>query len=102
MSGLDADRAAVAVKVDPRPLAPAGELAALLSGRATFAFRWLAGVGRYEIDMRDPWAIAGNPPGTQRNVDVVAEHRCHGMPLKYMGSMHVHSSRQAMPVDPPF
>lgn len=76
MRGLDADRAAWAVAVDTHPLSPAGELAALLAGRATYSLIWISGLGRYEIDFRYPENIEHEPPGSTANRDVVVVHTC--------------------------
>lgn len=73
MRGLDAERCASDVRVDPHPLSALGELQALVDGVRTFELHWR---GRYEIDYRDDFSIAGRTPGSLHNVDVVAEHKC--------------------------
>lgn len=73
MRGLDAERCAGDVSVDPHPLSALGELQALLDGVKTYELHWR---GRYEIDYRDDFSIAGRTPGSLHNVDVVAAHRC--------------------------
>lgn len=70
--GLDADRCAWVAKVDPLPLAPIGEVVAILAGRSTYALH--VGVGVCELQHRDRWQISGSPAGTR--LDVLAAHRC--------------------------
>jgi hypothetical protein len=74
MSGLDGDRIAAVVEVDPAPLDAAGELLALMSGASTYDLAWRG--GRYEIDPRTRYEIAGWPPGSRPGVDVVRAHIC--------------------------
>ena len=70
LAGLDADRAALAVAVDPYGLTMAGEVWALRRDRPTY----LLHAGR--LERRDRWSIAGTPAGI---AVVMAEHRC-GLP----------------------
>lgn len=72
--GLDHDRSALVATVDPQPLAPQGELAALFDGKRTYALR--ANGDAYTVDMRETWNITNSPAGTKSGVDVVAEHSC--------------------------
>ena len=69
--GLDAEVAALSVRIDPGALTVRDEATALLSGRRTFALHRRA--DRWVIRHRDRWAIAGHPPGAAH---VTAEHRC--------------------------
>lgn len=69
--GLDAEVAALSVRVDPGSLTVRDEATALLTGRRTFVLR--PHRDRWVIRHRDRWAIAGHPAGT---VHVVAEHHC--------------------------
>lgn len=68
ISGWDADRCAVFITLDSRPLSPLGEVAALASGRRTYYVR----AGR--PSRRDRWSIPGHPPSL--DLPVHAEHRC--------------------------
>lgn len=102
MRGLDADVAAFPVRVDAYPLSPAGELSALLGGRATYALRWVPGRGRYEIDRRAPVNIEHEPPGSTMNLDVVVGHSCHAPHLDIMKTTHLRQDRSKLPKDPPF
>jgi len=70
--GLDADRCALPVQVDPLPLAPLGEALAILDGRSTYALH--VGAGIAELQYRDRWQIAGSPAGTR--LDILSAHRC--------------------------
>lgn len=76
--GLDDDTSAFTAIADPFPLDGPGELTALLTGRTTYRLRWAG--GRYELDARDQFHIAGSPPGaldvTGRLVEVLAAHAC--------------------------
>ena len=47
---------------------------ALLAGRRTFSLRWIG--GRYELDRRDHWRIAGSPAGLTNGTDILVEHDC--------------------------
>jgi len=82
IAGLDADRCAIPAIADPFILDAAGELAAVLTGRATYRLLWAG--GRYELDARDQFHIAGSKPGARdglgRPVEVLASHVC-GRPL---------------------
>lgn len=78
LTGLDNDMCAGVAHTDPEPLSPLGEALALLTGRATYALRQTG--GRHELQLRDPWQIAGKPAGTDR-ADILAEHSCNSPPL---------------------
>jgi hypothetical protein len=78
MRGLDDEICAGLAVVDSRPLSAAGELWALLEGRATYDLAWRG--SRYEIDFRYVDNVKGYPPGSRASVDVVCEHRC-GKPI---------------------
>lgn len=68
LAGWDADRCALFVVLDPRPLNPLGEVEALTAGCRTYQVR------RGRIDRRDQWNIPGHPPSLP--LPVLAEHRC--------------------------
>lgn len=102
MRGLDADRAAWPVAVDVYPLSPAGELAALISGRPTYSLIWIAGLGRYEIDFRYPENIEHSPPGSKVNRDVVVGHRCGTPRLDIMRTNIVRAVDKPLFNDVPF
>lgn len=74
LAGLDHDKSAILVRVDPLPLAPAGELGALLTNRTTY--RLTRGGEGYRIDWRSSLHIRSKPAGSLTNADVVAEHKC--------------------------
>lgn len=82
LAALDDDVAALPTRVDPGPIDAAGELAAILTGRATYRIHWRT--TRHELDHRDRWQIRGEPPATAdrrgQPIEVLAEHRC-GLPL---------------------
>lgn len=69
LRGLDADRCALTAHTDPEPIDEIGELAAILTGRATYD-RWQTN-DRIELNRRNQSNIAG-----ERRVDVVVEHVC--------------------------
>lgn len=73
-TGLDADRCAFTVRVDPGPIDARGELVAVMTGRRTYRLSWR---GQYELDPRTEIEIAAQPP---TEVEVLAEHRC-GQPI---------------------
>jgi hypothetical protein len=75
MVGLDSDVMGTAAVCDPAPINVLGEVQALMTGRATYALRWLG--GRWEIDHRDSFQIKGSPAGSNPRYEVLAEHRCH-------------------------
>lgn len=77
LTGLDSDVAALPARVDPEPVDQAGELLAVLAGRATYALR-RAGL-RLELDARSSFHMK-TPPGNGR-FDVLAEHACGTPPL---------------------
>lgn len=75
LAGLDGDRCAEAVHVDPTPLSALGEMVALVGGLGTYALRTESPA--FRIDHRHRWAIARTPAGSPgQRYDVVAEHRC--------------------------
>lgn len=71
LAGLDSDRCALPVAVDPDPLSARGEAVALIAGRSTYSLRFLS--GRLELDHRGHFEIRG---GRTYRVDVLAGHRC--------------------------
>ncbi len=71
---LDDSICAFTAVVDPDPLDRAGEVAALITGRDTYA---LTRTPRLTLRRRDRWQIAGRPADT---LHVVAAHAC-GRPL---------------------
>lgn len=71
LAGLDSDRCALPVAVDPDPLSALGEAAALIAGRATYALRFWS--GRLELDHRNQYEIRA---GGDRRRDVLADHLC--------------------------
>lgn len=73
--GLDGILCAFDVRLDPVPLSPLGEAAALTFGRYTWSLT-LRGVRTLEISPRDPWSIAALPAGTLRRADVLTRHVC--------------------------
>lgn len=68
--GLDSDRCAAPVAVDPDPLSAFGEAVARLGGRTTYSLRWLS--GRLELDWRSHYDIRSEP----RRLDVLQGHEC--------------------------
>lgn len=82
--GLDHDRVAMGVVVDPYPLSPLGEVAALFSSRRTYELS-PHGAYDYRIDYRGPEEILAHPAGTARG-DVVVEHACDGPVLAGLSS----------------
>ena len=80
MRGLDGDWCATSVDCDPTPVSAIGEVLALIDGRRTFELRRLG--GRYELDLRTPERISGNPIGT-RGIDVLIEHSHDGKGRQY-------------------
>lgn len=66
LTGLDADRCALAVTVDPQPTDVLGEALALVAGRDTYD---LAGL---QLIHRDQWRVAG-----RRRHPVLADHLCN-------------------------
>jgi hypothetical protein len=73
LDGLDSDRCALDVHVDPEPISAFGELQATLAGLRTFEIRRVA--GGYHLEWRDAGHIRVRPAGSGR-VDVLVEHRC--------------------------
>lgn len=76
LAGLDGNRCALAVAVDPYPLTAAGEVWALTDGRHTYR------VWHGQLDLRDRWNIPGHPAGVDETV--LASHRCDQLvPLEH-------------------
>jgi hypothetical protein len=100
MSGLDGERVATVVQVDPTPLGPLGELSTLLAGGRTFDLAWRG--GRYEIDPRTDFEIEGWPPGSRPGVDVVRAHVCGAAAVDQVASAIVTASRYRVPDECPF
>jgi len=71
LAGLDADIAALPVRLHPAPVNAHGEAAALLLAIPTYAL--LRRATRLEARLRDRAAIAARPPHI---IAVHAEHRC--------------------------
>jgi hypothetical protein len=88
--------------VDVYPLSPAGELAALISGRSTYSLIWIAGLGRYEIDFRYPENIEHSPPGSKPNQDVVVGHLCGSPRLDILRTNIIHAVKAADTDEPPY
>lgn len=89
VSGLDANVCALTGHADPEPLTAAGEVAALLDGRATYELT--DRVDRSELDARSAWDIRARPAG--HSPPVLAGHRC-GAPVPP-------DWRAPVPADPP-
>ena len=88
LAGLDANRCALSVAVDPYPLTPAGEVWALRAGRRTYALQWGA------LERRDAWTIPGHPPSP--GLPVMAEHVCgHPIPDEHRAPPTPHSPAPA-------
>lgn len=75
LTGLDANRCALTVRVDPYPLTAIGEVEALRAGRHTYL------LDHGELHPRTAWNIPGNPPSATRTV--LAEHDCTPMPATW-------------------
>jgi hypothetical protein len=101
VSGLDDVVMADAVDVDPAPLGALGEAQALLRGVTTYDLARRA--GKLVIDRRTVYEIAGWPPGSRRNVDVVKAHECGMQPQGLINSM-IEPRRRYVVTDenPPF
>lgn len=78
MVGLDDDKSAMTVWVDPPPLTPIGEVEVLLAGGHTFDLTYTS--RGYRIDPRMAAHIKAHPAGTRDGSDVVAGHRCGSFP----------------------
>ena len=79
LTGLDADTAALTVRVDPIPLSPLGEALARVDGRPTY---WLhRDGGRLVLDLRDAWNIHARPAGTRLGEDILRAHQCGSPPV---------------------
>ena len=72
--GLDHARCALPPTTNPTPLTPAGELAALLTGRETY--KLTPNRNAYELNWRDQHSIRAKPAGTLHGADIVATHQC--------------------------
>jgi hypothetical protein len=72
--GLDADFGSCVAECDPGPLSPYGEALARLARRCTYSFRFLG--GRYQLDIRDQFIIAGEGKHPRRFADVLVNHQC--------------------------
>jgi hypothetical protein len=78
LSGLDADRAAFTVEVDPQHLSDSGELLAVIFGRKTYSLN----IG-HVLRRRDQWHLR-NPS----NRPVLAEHLCgEPIPERWLGQV---------------
>lgn len=77
LAGLDGDRCAFPVAVDPDPLSRLGEAVALVAGRSTYSLRMLS--GRLELDHRNHFEIRGEVARTNLRHDVLVRHTC-GLP----------------------
>lgn len=71
LAGLDRDRAARLVHVEPYPLSPTGEVAALRDQRRTYQ------IATWGLAHRTAHHIRAHPAGSRT---VLAEHRC-GAPI---------------------
>lgn len=76
LTGLDADRAGLPVRVDPQPLTPLGEAMALTAGRRTYEHNTAN-----QLNPRSPGHIAHHPAATNTDSDVHASHLCGTSPL---------------------
>jgi hypothetical protein len=76
--GLDDDKCAAPVQVDPPPLTRIGEVTVLLAGGHTFDLTYTS--RGYRIDPRRSWDIKAHPAGSVEGSDVVAGHRCGSDP----------------------
>ncbi|NAE18305.1 hypothetical protein [Enterococcus hirae] len=77
LAGLDGDPCGWNAITDPYLLNPMQELAALITGRATYRIH-ISGSG-YEIDIRTHWHIDASPAASTDAlgpVRVIAEHAC--------------------------
>lgn len=77
LAGLDSDRCALPVAVDPDPLSRLGEAVALLAERPTYSLRILS--GRLELDHRNHFEIRGEVVRDNLRHDVLVRHTC-GLP----------------------
>jgi len=79
LTGLDDDRCALTVEVDPIPLTPVGEAIAQVEGRRTY---WLhRDGGRLVLDLREASQIRAWPAGTRLGQDILRQHRCWTPPV---------------------
>jgi hypothetical protein len=94
MRGIDADWAGSVVDCDPTPVSALGEVMALVDGRRTYELRYLG--DRYEIDLRTPERIRGNPVGTS-GLDVLVAHSHDGSSREYA---HIDTALNDKPITP--
>lgn len=100
MVGLDDDKVAAPVRVDPPPLTPLGEVQVLMAGGHTFDLTYTS--RGYRIDPRRAARITAHPAGSRDGTDVVAGHRCGQPPALSAGSRISRPSRAASdPNEPP-
>ena len=98
MAGTDSPVAGITVLCDPVPLDSLGELYALVAGLSTYELRF--GGGRYEIEARDQFHIAGNPP-MSGVFDVLTDHRCGRFNTPGISTRFVGHDNPANPDGPP-
>lgn len=72
--GIDKDWGGSVRTGDPGPLTPLGEAQAKFFGWNTLCLAWL--FNRHDLYLRDQFMIAGTPAGTEKNRDILAEHKC--------------------------
>jgi hypothetical protein len=85
LAGLDHHAAALPVRCDPTPLNALGELQALMAGHSTYRLAWL--IDHYELDYRSHFDIRAHPAGTDKQSEVIREHKCGAaIPASYIGS----------------
>lgn len=95
ITGLDADVAALAVRVDPTPLDEVGEAKALLSHRSTYDL--VGGNRRKELHPRNQDHVA-----KPRKYPVLPQHRCGESLAVYMTKTAERTTRESIPDRPPF
>lgn len=95
ITGLDADVAALLVRVDPTPVDEIGEAKALLSGRTTYDL--VGGNKRKEIYPRERDHIAKS-----RKYPVLPQHRCGESLSAHVAETTERATRQTFPHCPPF
>jgi hypothetical protein len=87
LRGLTPEPLRTVAFVDPRPLSTLGEFLAIRAGLLTYDLSKRA--GRLGLEERDPYRIAGSPPGRpdawRKRGDVVARHQC-GAEFDYIES----------------
>lgn len=105
LTGLD-HRTTCALErlVDPDPLTPLGEALALVEGRYTVSLNTEG--GSYVLNERYDLQIESWPASTQKDEDILRQHRCNTPPV--MGPLLAHSNfpasrpRQTADSTPPF